>query len=161
MTASTTTEDRASLTRPMPGPAGFSGVVRAAWGTHTFVASDDEVGDKFKLCVVPAGATVIGGYVQGKDLDTGTETLDIDVGWAANGVDVEDTDGFGNLGLWSGDAATDVRPEVGIFYNFGNVLFATGPKTFTVDTQIQLTVNAAANTLTSGQVTVVVWYVFD
>jgi hypothetical protein len=160
MTASTTTETRGSLTYPVGGPAGLANVLRVAVGWHDFAATDDEAGDVFRVCSVPAGATVIGGYVQGKDIDTGTEALDIDVGWIANGTEALDADGFGNLGLWSGDAATDVRPEVGIYYNFGGVLLTTGPQTFTNRTQIALTVNTPANALTAGRVTVVAFYVF-
>lgn len=160
MTASTTTETRGATTYPLPGPAGHAGSLKVAIGWHDFASGDDEAGDVFRICSVPAGATVIGGYLQGKDLDTGTEALDIDVGWIANGVEALDADGFGNLGLLSGDAVTDVRPEVGLFYNLGGVLYTTGPQTFTNRTQIALTVNTAANTLTAGRVTVVVFYTF-
>lgn len=161
MTASTTTAATAAAGYPVPGPAGFAGILRVARGSHTFATGDDEDGDIFQLCKIPAGATVIGGYVQGKDLDTGTEALDIDIGWAANGTESADPDGFGNLGLWSGDAVTDVRPEAGIYYNLGGVLVSTGPQTFTNDTTIQLEVNTAANTLGGGIITAVVYYTFD
>lgn len=159
MTASTTTGTRATSTFPVPGP-GEPGVLKVAYGSHTFAATDDEDGDIFKLCIIPAGATVLGGYIQGKDIDTGTEAFDADLGWADNGVDSADPDGFGNFGLWSGDAVTDVRPEAGIFYNLGGVLYSTGPKTFTVDTTIQLEVNTAAGTLGGGIITAVVFYTF-
>lgn len=159
MTASTTTETRGSLTYPVAGPL-MGGALGVSVGWHSFAATDDEAGDVFRVCKVPAGATVIGGYVQGKDIDTGTEALDIDVGWIANGVEALDADGFGNLGLWSGDAVTDVRPEVGIFYNLGGVLYTTGPQTFTNATQIALTVNTPANSLTAGKVTVVVFWTY-
>lgn len=161
MTASTKVASRALPTFPVPGPAGFGGIVRAAIGQWSFAATDDEAGDKFSVCKIPAGATVIGGYVQAKDLDTGTEALDIDIGWAATDLEVADPDGFGNLGLWSGDAVTDVRPEVGIFYNLGGVLFTAGPKTFTAEATVQFTVNTAANTLTAGNATVVLYYIFE
>ncbi len=158
MTASTTTTARAAASFPVAGPAA-AGVLQVAYGTHTFASGDDEAADVFLMCKIPAGATIIGGYVRGKDLDTGTEALDIDVGWTANGAESADPDGLGNLGLWSGDAATDVRPEVGIYYNFGGVLMTAGPQTFTRETTIALTVNTPANVLTSGLVTVVVHFV--
>lgn len=159
MTASTTTTVRGTSTFPIPGP-GEPGALKVAVGYHTFAATDDEAGDVFKMCWVPAGATVIGGYVQAKDLDTGIEALDIDVGWLTNGTEATDADGLGNLGLWSGDVVTDVRPEVGIYYNLGGVLFTTGPQYFTADTAITLTVNVAAGTLGGGKCTVVVFYTF-
>ncbi len=114
----------------------------------------------FKLCKVPAGATVIGGYVQGKDVDTGTEAFDADLGWLDNGVETIDADGFGNFGTWDGDVVAQLRPEVGVYYPLGGVLFTTGPKTFTNETTITLTVNTAAGTLGGGIVTAVVFFVF-
>jgi len=58
---------------------------------------------------LPKGAVCIGGYFAAVDLDTGTETLDIDIGIAANGVDSADPDFFANSGVLSGDAiATDL-----------------------------------------------------
>jgi len=80
-----------------------------AWGTYTLAANPSQ-NDVIEFCKVPAGATVIGGFFQGADIDTGTEALDIDIGWAANGTDAADTDGFGNLGVLTGDAITDFRP---------------------------------------------------
>lgn len=159
MTASTTTTSRAAATFPVAGAAA-KGVLQFSTGSHTFATGDDEDGDIFQLCRVPAGATVLGGYLQGKDLDTGTEAFDADLGWAANGVEAADPDGFGNFGLWSGDAVTDVRPEVGIYYNLGGVLYTTGPQTFTNETIIQLEVNTAAGTLGGGKITVVVFWAF-
>jgi hypothetical protein len=159
MTASTKVGTRAASTFPVGGPAA-KGVLQVAYGSYTLATGDDEDGDIFQLCRIPAGATVIGGYIQGKDLDTGTEAFDADLGWAANGVESADPDGFGNFGLWSGDAVTDVRPEAGIFYNLGGVLYSTGPKTFTNETIIQLEVNTAAGTLGGGIITAVVFYVF-
>lgn len=159
MTASTKTGTRATATFPVSSPAA-KGVLQVAYGSYTLATGDDEDGDIFQLCRVPAGATVIGGYIQGKDLDTGTEAFDADLGWAGNGVEAADPDGFGNFGLWSGDAVVDVRPEVGIYYNLGGVLYTTGPKTFTNETIIQLEVNTAAGTLGGGIITAVVFYVF-
>lgn len=152
----TLTATRASATFPV-GKGTGQGNLRVAWGTYTTLVNPTAA-DIIQFCRVPAGSTVIGGWVQAKDLDTGTETLDIDIGWAANGTEVADADGFGNLGLWSGDVITDIRPEVGIYYPFGNVLFATGPQFFTAETIIQGTVNTTAATGGTGQITVVVLF---
>lgn len=159
MTASTKTGTRGGSTFPIAGPA-QQGVLQFSTGSYTLASGDDEDGDIFELCWVPAGATVLGGYLQAKDVDTGTEAFDADLGWAANGTEAADPDGFGNFGLWSGDAVTDVRPEAGIYYNLGGVLYTTGPQFFTNDTKIQLEVNTAAGTLGGGIVTVVVWWAF-
>lgn len=159
MTASTSTGTRGSSTFPVAGPL-MGGALGCSVGSYTFASGDDEVGDVFKMCKVPAGATVVGGYVQGADLDTGTETLDIDVGWLANGSEAIDADGFGNLGVWDGDAVSQIKPETGIYYPLQGVLRSTGPQTFTNTTTITLTVNAAANTLGGGKITVVVFWTY-
>ena len=132
--------------------------VQSVYGAIDIAANPTD-GDIYQLVRLPAGATVVGGYLRAEDLDTGTETLDIDLGWAANGVDSADPDGFGNLGLWSGDAVTDLRPEAGIYYPLGGVLFSAGPKTFTVETIIQAECNTTAATGGTGYIWAVVDYI--
>lgn len=134
------------------------GVLNVAYGTYTLAANPTQ-DDVIQFCKVPKGCTVIGGWVQAKDIDTGTEALDIDIGFAANGVDEADPDAFGNFGVWTGDAITDLKPEAGVYFPLGGILFTAGPKTFTVETMIQGDVNAAANAGGTGQITVVVLYV--
>jgi len=122
-------------------------VIRAAakFTISTALAQNDVV----KMLRLPAGATVVEGRLKATDIDTGTETLDIDIGWAANGVDVADEDGYGNLGVWTGDTNND--------FPFANDLWTTGPRTFTVPTDIQLDVNAVA----AGGGTGVIWMIID
>ena len=101
---------------------------------------------------------MIGGYFRGEDIDTGTETLDIDIGWAANGVEAADTDGFGNFGVLTGDVTTDVKPEVSILYPLNNTL-KSGPVSFSAKTKIQGLVNAVAAAGGTGALWVVLFYV--
>lgn len=161
MAAETLTGTRAASTFPAFKPTG-AGLLCAAYGTYEVPAAV-EAGDIFELCKVPAGAVILGGHVYADDLDTGTEALDIDIGWAANGgsgtYDAVDTDGLGNLGLWSGDAVTDVKPEVGIHYVLGGNLMNGDFPEFTRETTIQAYVNVAAGTFTAGALSVVVFYV--
>ncbi|MBS0530361.1 MAG: hypothetical protein JSS22_13360 [Proteobacteria bacterium] len=49
--------------------------------------------------------------------------------------------------------------EAGIFRMLGGVLRSAGPKTFTAETTLQLTVNAAANSGGTGRINVIVFYV--
>lgn len=93
------------------------------------------INDVVEMLRIPP-CTVLDGYLRATDIDTGTETLDIDWGWAANGAEAADADGFGNLGIWTGDSNND--------FAMGNVYWTAGPKTFTRETVIQLDVNAAA-----------------
>lgn len=153
----TLTGTRAASTFPVSGAAG-QGVLQVAWGTYTFTANPT-IADVVEFCKVPAGATVIGGFYQGADIDTGTETFDMDIGWAANGTDAADPDGFGNFGVQDGDVVAQFRPVAGIYYPFLNIIQDSGYKTFAAETKIIGTVVAAAAAGGTGTVKVVVFYV--
>ena len=155
MAIGTVTAAQAATGKPVHGH-GFGGNAKVAWGTYN-IAAATAASDIVQLCRVPSGATVIGGWLIGQDIDTGTETWDADFGWAANGDEVADPDGFGNFGVISGDAIDG--NEAGIFRMLGGVLRSAGPKTFNAETLLQLTVNAAANAGGTGQITVIVLYV--
>lgn len=155
MAAETLTSTRAATTFPVYKPQG-AGALACAYGTYE-IAAVVEDGDIFELCRLPAGAVVVSGEIRADDIDTGTEALDMDIGWAANGSDAADPDGFGNLGVWSGDAVTDLRPEVQIYYPFNGVL-KDGPKTFVNETVIQIEANTASNAGHTGTIYVCVFY---
>lgn len=164
MTAETLTSTRAADTFPAFQPVG-SGLVCAAYGTYD-IAANVEDGDIFEMCKVPAGAVIIGGHFYGADLDTNaTETLDLDVGWAANGgsgtYDAADPDGLGNFGVLTGDAfATgNVSNVAGLNYPLAGLLVTGVLPTFTKETTIQVEANAAAATFAAGSISVVVYYV--
>jgi hypothetical protein len=160
----TLTATRAASTFPVFQPTG-AGLVCAAYGTYALTANVT-ANDIAQMCKLPAGAVVVGGHLYAADIDTNaTETLDIDVGWAANGgsgtYDAADSDGLGNFGVLTGDAfATgNVSNVVGVNYPL-NGLLATGVlPTFTAETTIQLLFNAVAATFAAGSISVVVFYV--
>ena len=152
MAAETLSSTRAATTQPTPSN-NFAGVCQANYGAYA-VAANVEDGDIFELFRVPDGAIVIDGMVRGDDLDTGIEALDMDIGWAANSSDAADPDGFGNLGVWTGDAVTGISPEASNQFLFGGVL-KDGPKAFTAGggaTMIQIEANAAATTFAAGDI---------
>ena len=128
-------------------PSGVVHRVAAVFTITTALAQDDVV----KMLRLPAGATIVDGRLKATDIDTGTEALDIDIGWAANGVDSADEDGYGNLGVWTGDTNND--------FAFQNDLWTNGPRTFTVATDIQLDVNAAANAGGTGKIWMIIDYI--
>lgn len=130
-------------------PANQVQTVCGIFNITTALAQNDVV----KLVTLPAGATVVGGYLQAVDIDTGTEALDIDVGWSAN------PDGFGNLGVWTGDAVSGFKPDTGNLFNLGGELFVGGPVSFTAATDIELVCNAAANAGGTGKVWIVVHFI--
>jgi hypothetical protein len=154
----TLTGTKAAATAPVPGLPVPTGVLGVAWGIYNLAANPSQ-NDVIEFCKVPAGATVIGGFLQGADIDTGTEAFDLDIGWAANGTDAADTDGFGNFGVMDGDAVAQFRPVAGIYYPFVNIIQDAGYKTFAAETKIIGTVNAAANAGGTGVLKVVVFYV--
>lgn len=156
MAAETLTATRGASTFPVfKGPGG--GVVCFAYGVYEIGAAVED-GDIFEMCRVPKGALVIDGFVRADDIDTGTEALDMDIGWAGNGTDTADPDGFGNLGVWTGDATTDVKPETQVWFPFNGVL-KDGPKEFAAETVIQLEANAASAAGHTGTVFVGVYYI--
>ena len=155
MAAETLTATRAASTFPVFKPQG-AGAVAFAYGTYEIGAAVED-GDIFEMCRLPAGAVVIDGFIRADDIDTGTETLDMDIGWAANGTESADPDGFGNLGVWTGDAVAGIVPETQVYYPFNGVL-KDGPQSFTAETVIQLEANAASNAGHTGTVFVGVYY---
>jgi hypothetical protein len=134
------------------------GVLNVQWSTYNFLVNPTAA-DRVFMLKLPARSTVIGGYFYGPDLDTGTDALDIDVGWLGNGVEAADPDGFSNSGVLNGAAITNLKPETGIYRPLGGVLFTTGPQFFANETDIVLTVVAPANAGGTGRLTLVVHFV--
>lgn len=154
----TFTAARAAASFPVYKPLGSSNLA-VAYGTIE-VAANPVAADVYEMCRIPKGAIVVGGRVYSDDLDTNaTETLDLDVGWAANGVDAADPDGFGNLGVMGADTVAGIKPEAGYNFPFGGVLASDGPKTFSAETIITVNCVATAATFAAGTLTVVVEYV--
>lgn len=154
----TYTATRADSTFPVFKGEG-SGALCCAWGTIE-VTTNPSASDIFEMCRIPAGSTIVGGWIWSDDLDTNaTETLDIDIGWAANGVEVADPDGLGNLGVFTTDTVAGVKPEAGYNFPLGGTLITDGPRSFTRETVIQVTVVATAATFAAGTLSVAIYYV--
>lgn len=132
---------------------GSNSNVNVAWATRE-VAAAMTTSDTVTFFDLPAGATVIGGWLMGDDLDTGIETLEIDIG------DSGDTDRFLNSGVLTGDAVTGTKPEAGIFINLFGTL-KDGPHTYTSDTSVIGTVVAPAATGGTGTLTLVMLYTYN
>ncbi len=143
----TYTADQAASTFPVTAHPGH---LNFAYGVYE-IASALAQNDVIEMCKLPSGAKVVDGFVRADDIDTGTEALDIDVGISS------DTDAFGNLGVWTGDATTDVKPETMNAFRFNGVL-KDGPLTMSAETKVQLLCNAAANAGGTGTVFVGVYY---
>lgn len=153
----------------VPPGHGLGGTLKAWWGSYTY-SSAPSANDLFNICKMPKNSLALWGFLCTSDIDTGTETLDIDVGWTANGggsatfIDnggttwtnaaaSADDDGFVNGGVFTGDAITDLMAQG---MNFRPFLFGTGPKFFSEETQIQGKIVAAANAGGTGTVYVLI-----
>lgn len=154
MAAETLTADAAVAGVPLYMPK--KGECAVAFGTYD-IAANVEDGDIFEMVRIPGGTRVVAGWVVAEDLDTGTEALDMDIGWAGNGTEAADVDGFGNLGVWSGDPSVHL-PVAGNRFPFAGKLQENGYQDFSAETVIQVEANAPANAGGTGQLTVVVLY---
>ena len=157
--ATTETTTRALNGFPVAGN-GVYGNLKTAYGQFTVVAAPKD-GDIFEMCRIPANATVVGGTFYAYDLDAGSEAIDMDIGWAANGAESADPDGFLNAGTLTGDAITGYKPETGTIMPFGGVLLSSGFHKFTRETLVQIEVNTAANSFSTGVIGVIVHYLMD
>lgn len=154
----TVTSSRAASTFPVASASVPTGVLQVAWGVYNH-ASNLAAATVIEYCKVPAGATVIGGFFQAVDLDTNaTEEIDIDIGWAANGTDAIDEDGFGNLGTLTGDVSVHL-PVAGIWVPFNGIIQSAGFKTFAAETTLIATVNTDAATGGTGISKMVAYFV--
>jgi hypothetical protein len=148
----TLTAARAASTVPAFKTAAGSGILCRAYGSYD-ASTSITTGDVVELCRVPAGAVILGGFLRMEDLDSnGTETLDVDVGTAA------DSDAFGNFGVQAGDAVAGYLPEGGVLLPLNGTL-KDGPVSVSAETVVQLTVVAAAATAAAGTITLCVDYV--
>ena len=153
----TVTGPRAAADFPVPGVTAMQGAQGVSWGYYNH-ASNLAAATIIEYCKVPAGATVIGGFFQADDLDTGIEELDIDIGWADNGPDAVDVDGFGNLATLTGDVSVHL-PVAGIWIPFNGIIQTAGFKTFAANTTLIATINTDAATGGTGISKMVAWWV--
>lgn len=157
-------------TYAQPATHGAHGNVKAWWGKYTYSAapSTNDLANMFKL---PKNCLTLWGFVATDDIDTGTETLDIDVGFTANGgasatltdsngvtwtnaASSADAVGFVNGGVFTGDAITDLAPAG---TNWRPFMHGTGPKFFSEETVVQAKITAAANAGGTGTIYVLIF----
>lgn len=143
---------RASATLPVPG----TGVLRVAHGTYEH-ASNLAAATIIEYCRIPAGAVVVGGWFGGDDLDTGTEELNMTIGWAANGVEAADPDGFGDLGVMTGDVSGHLG-VAGLWFPLQGKMLTDGPQTFSKETVLTATVVTDAAATGTGTTSMIVYY---
>lgn len=133
--------------RPNPG-VGPGGDLKVLIGSHTFAAAASAA-DIVKMFVIPAGFTPLFGWLTGDDIDTGTETLELDVGVTG------DTTKYLDSGVISGDTIANEKITVGIKIPLQEDLMLVKPTEVTEDTDCIVTVTAAANAGGTGTITVI------
>lgn len=165
MTAETLTGPRA-LNKVARAGHGYGAALYGVYGYYD-VAANVEDGDIFQLCWTPKNFLALWGEFATADLDTGAESIDIDLGYAANGggdetyiapwgetltnVGAASATGLVNAGVLTGDAiATDL---VAAGVNWRPIIMPT-PKFFSRPTLIQAEANAAAATFAAGRISV-------
>lgn len=121
----------------------------ALWGTYE-IATALSASDTITFFEVPAGTTIYGGWLLGDDLDTGIETLELDIGDASSATR------FLNSGVITGDAVTGTKPEAGIAVPLFGTL-KDGPYTYTTATNVIATVTAAAAMGGTGTISLVMY----
>lgn len=151
------------------GPThGLAGNLKV-WHRKYEIAAQVEDGDIFELGYIPGRIMVCGSAFVCDDIDTGTEALDMDVGWAAAGGSETYTDpetgitytnaaasasptGLHNAGVLTGDGLAESHT--------GNlrVQFYPDPLYFSSKTKIQIEANAAANAFAAGTAAVYIFY---
>lgn len=96
-----------------------AGELAVAYGVVDFGSSKPTDGDILEFLTLPQRAIVLGGYLQGADLDTGSEALQIDVGVTGN------TDKYLDGAVLTGDSA-ELKGGVGILAFLAGELSTNG-----------------------------------
>lgn len=157
----------------VPPGHGLVGNVKAAFGKYTYSAAP-LANDLANMFTLPKNCLVLWGFMATDDIDTGTEALEIDVGFTANGggaATLTDSTGttwtnnnsgsasataFIDSGVLTGDVITDLMPAGMNWRPFKGI--ATGPMFFSEETLVQAKITAAANAGGTGTVYVVAFY---
>lgn len=136
---------------------------------HIDISAAPAASDIYELCWLPAGFTVVGGLLTFGDADThGTETLEFNLGWAANGgsgtYDSADADGLGDFGVSNGDsfANPSICSVAGNIIPLAGKLIAVssadgGPIHFTKKTKVQAVCVAVSETWANTRMNVLIW----
>lgn len=118
------------------------------WGTYDG-AELLSATDTITFFEAPAGTTVVGGWLIVGDVDTGIETLEIDIG------DASDPDRFLDSGVITGDAVVGYMSAAMSVMPLAETLAINGPYTYTTATNVIGTIVGAAATAGTGNVTLV------
>ena len=134
--------------------AGAFGDLKMCYGSIE-LATAVVINDTVNVCTMPKGFTPMFGYIVGDDLDTGTETIQLDVGITGDATKYLDS------GVVSGDAITSWKTTVGVFMPLQEELMTVKPTQLTADTDLIVKVTAAPNAGGTGTLTVMMVGVYN
>lgn len=165
---------RAGTTKPSLA-TGWAGDLKRVWGTYTYGGAATIVAtDTIVLCKLPKGAMIVGGYLQGDQIDSqsvGSFGLSINIGLdkavtiVNTGVSVTAASTSNALASqWSlgPDAAVNstYKPDNAVRnVPLGSLLLTDGPLLTSDETNVYVTVRASATGITTGELTLLVDYV--
>jgi len=131
--------DRVAFTQPQTGPGGYRRTGKFIGPTLMPILAADvgTINNTVQLCVIPAGFVVMSLFASATDMDTGGPTLTLSLGDTGSTARLLSASVIGQAGT---STATIVATAVGFKY--------------TVDTNLQLLVAAAATTPAAGTLTV-------
>lgn len=127
-------------------PGSGAGTVKCLFGTIE-IAAALSANDVIKFFTAPVGFTPLWGELVGDDIDTGTATLEIDIGIAGS------TTKYLNSGVITGNTIANDKITVGIKIPLQEELMTVKPTAFTSETDIIGTITAAANAGGTGTLT--------
>jgi hypothetical protein len=113
------------------------------------------INDTINIATMPKGFTPMFGWMVGDDIDTGTETLELDVGISG------DTTKYLNSGVVTGDTISELKTLASIYFPLGEDLFTVKPTKLTADTDIIVKVTAAPAAGGTGTLTVFMCGVYN
>lgn len=136
---------------PIPGTGSST---MTLFGTYADVGALS-ITDTINMFTMPNGFTPLMGWMVGGDSDTGAETLELDVGIPG------DATKYLNSGVITGDTGSpDEKITVGIRLPLQEELMTVKPTELTADTDLIITVTAAAATGATSPLTVVMQGLF-
>lgn len=131
-------------------PGTGAGTLKCIYGSIEFAVAPSAA-DTINFCKAPAGFTPLYGWLVGDDIDTGTETLEIDVGISGDATKYLDS------GVLTGDTIANEKITVGIKIPLQEELMTVKPTAFASDTDIIGTVTAAAAAGGTGTLTLIMF----
>ena len=124
------------------------------YGEKTFTVAPSAA-DVIKMFKIPKGFAPLFGYLMGDDIDTGTATLELDVGITGTATKYLDS------GVITGNTIANEKITVGIKIPLQQKLMTEPTTEFTADTDCIVTVTAAANAGGTGTIKVILCGVYN